>query len=124
MGDINQEITHLVSKMREIGDLPYPDKYGNHNNLLRYRVLQDQILEKFISAFEAGYRLSTPALISPNVAVTQSPYPDGDQSILACPRCGSGEYLYNEDGNEQNYCGQCGQRIDWSRLPEEAPDGT
>ena len=47
-----------------------------------------------------------------------SPYPDGDTSIIACPRCGSGEYLYNEDGNEQNYCGQCGQAIDWSRPPE------
>lgn len=26
------------------------------------------------------------------------PYPDGDESILACPNCESGEYLYNEDG--------------------------
>ena len=37
---------------------------------------------------------------------------------MACPRCGSGEYLYDEDGREQNYCGQCGQKIDWSRPPE------
>lgn len=29
------------------------------------------------------------------------------------PRCGSGEYLHNEDGNEQNFCGQCGQAIEW-----------
>ena len=41
------------------------------------------------------------------------PYPDGDKSIMACPRCGSGEYLHNEDGNEQNFCGQCGQAIEW-----------
>ena len=27
----------------------------------------------------------------------ESPYPDGDTSIIACPRCGSGEFLYNED---------------------------
>lgn len=53
---------------------------------------------------------------SPNEAL--SPYPDGDMSIISCPRCGSGEYLHNEDGNEQNYCGQCGQAIDWSRPPE------
>lgn len=43
-----------------------------------------------------------------------SPYADGDAHILACPNCGSGEYLYNEDGNENAYCGQCGQAIEWT----------
>ena len=64
-----------------------------------------------------------PTLTPPNEPL--SPYPDGDTSILACPCCGSGEYLHNEDGNEQNYCGQCGQAIDWSRPPEgeEAGNG-
>lgn len=57
----------------------------------------------------------------PNEPLT--PYPDGDTSIIACPRCGSGEYLHNEDGNEQNYCGKCGQAIDWSRPPEGGVDG-
>lgn len=61
-----------------------------------------------------------PILTPPNEPLT--PYPDGDMSIIACPRCGSGEYLHNEDGNEQNFCGQCGQRIDWSRLPEGKED--
>lgn len=28
-----------------------------------------------------------------------------------CPRCGSGEYMYNEDGKENRYCGQCGQKL-------------
>lgn len=42
-----------------------------------------------------------------------SPYPDGNRNILACPRCGSGEYLHNEDGNRMKYCGQCGQAICW-----------
>lgn len=45
--------------------------------------------------------------------IPQSPHPDGDIHILACPNCGSGEYLHNEDGNLQQYCGQCGQAIDW-----------
>ena len=57
-----------------------------------------------------------PTLTPPNEPL--SPYPDGDMSIIACPHCGSGEYLHNEDGNEQNYCGQCGQAIDWSRPSE------
>ena len=43
--------------------------------------------------------------------VPKSPYPDGDRSILACPSCGSGEYLWNEDGNRNHFCGQCGQAI-------------
>ena len=43
----------------------------------------------------------------------ESPYPDGDHNIIACPRCGSGEYLANEDGADNDYCGQCGQKIDW-----------
>ena len=29
-----------------------------------------------------------------------------------CPRCGSGEYLHNEDGNENNFCGQCGCTVE------------
>lgn len=46
--------------------------------------------------------------------IKKSPHPDGDKNILACWRCGSGEYLHNEDGNRNEFCGQCGQRIDWS----------
>lgn len=43
-----------------------------------------------------------------------APHPDGDPHILACVRCGSGEYLVNWDGNRNTYCGQCGQKIDGS----------
>lgn len=45
--------------------------------------------------------------------VPRPPHPDGDEHILSCPCCGSGEYLHNEDGNEQRFCGQCGQAIEW-----------
>ena len=45
--------------------------------------------------------------------VPESPYPDGDAGVLACPSCGSGEYLHNEDGNRCRFCGQCGQAIEW-----------
>lgn len=44
----------------------------------------------------------------------EPPHPDGDESILACPTCGGGEYLYNEDGNRCCFCGWCGQAIDWN----------
>ena len=36
-----------------------------------------------------------------------------------CPICKSGEYLHNEDGNENNYCGQCGTRLDWDMECED-----
>lgn len=48
----------------------------------------------------------------------ESPYPDGDSSILSCPHCGSGEYLHNEDGSQNAFCGQCGKKIDWSAEAE------
>lgn len=59
-------------------------------------------------------------------------YPDDDSSVEACPTCGSGEYLYNDDGDICRYCGQCGQRLDWTndfydrffaRLGEENGNG-
>lgn len=36
-----------------------------------------------------------------------------------CPACRSGEYLHNEDGNENNFCGQCGCPLDWSQMYNE-----
>lgn len=42
--------------------------------------------------------------------------PFADDGIIACQCCGSGEYLYNEDGNRNSYCGQCGTRIDWPKT--------
>lgn len=36
-----------------------------------------------------------------------------------CPACGSGEYLHNEDGNENDFCGQCGCPLDWSQMYNE-----
>ena len=30
-----------------------------------------------------------------------------------CPRCGSDENLYGEDSIKNDFCGQCGQRLDW-----------
>ena len=33
-----------------------------------------------------------------------------------CPNCGSAEYMHNEDGAENEYCGQCGCHLDWKNL--------
>ena len=36
-----------------------------------------------------------------------------------CPVCKSGEWMYNEDGNENDYCGQCGTKLDWDNMINE-----
>ena len=46
----------------------------------------------------------------------------GDGVSPYCPHCGSGEYLHNEDGNENEFCGQCGCPLDWSQMYNEDAD--
>lgn len=53
------------------------------------------------------------------IDIPTSPYPDGDKGVLACPNCGSGEYLHNADENENAFCGQCGQAIKWGCEDED-----
>lgn len=60
-------------------------------------------------ALRANYGLLTGSGLVP-----ESPYIDDD--VLACPGCGSGEYLHNEDGNKNAFCGQCGQPIEWEET--------
>lgn len=48
--------------------------------------------------------------------------PFAEEGIIACQYCGSGEYLFNEDGNLNNFCGQCGARIDWQEDNDEESD--
>lgn len=48
--------------------------------------------------------------------IPKSPYQDALRDTLECPICGSGEYLHNEDGNKNKFCGQCGQAITWERV--------
>ena len=45
--------------------------------------------------------------------------PFAEEGIIACQCCDSGEYLYNEDGNRNCYCGNCGARIDWPEDEDE-----
>lgn len=42
-----------------------------------------------------------------------------ETSAPFCPVCKSGEYMYNEDGNENDYCGQCGTKLDWDNMINE-----
>ena len=38
--------------------------------------------------------------------IPAAPHPEDSPNILACPICGSGEYLHNEDGTPNSFCGQ------------------
>lgn len=58
MDDINLELESLIREMQEVGELPAKQNGGKLNSLLRYKELRDRILEKFLSAFESGYRLT------------------------------------------------------------------
>ena len=66
--------------------------------------------EAYLAPLNEACRMGVEAL---RRRVPESPYPDGDAGVMACPSCGSGEYLHNEDGNSCRFCGQCGQAIDW-----------
>lgn len=39
--------------------------------------------------------------------------PFAEEGIIECQWCHSGEWLENEDGARNNFCGQCGHKIDW-----------
>lgn len=84
----------------------------------KFQMVSEYTPERLLELFMAGYELRPPEQTAGVVAlkrgIKKSPHPDGDKNILACWCCGSGEYLYNEDGNRNDFCGQCGQRIDWS----------
>lgn len=108
--DLDKAIEIIEEKQKELCPV---GNYGRHYVYDSDREKYDA-WEEIIDALNA---LST--LTPPNEP--RSPHPDGDTSIFACPRCGSGEYLYNEDGVWNNYCGQCGQRIGWGHPPDRRP---
>lgn len=37
--------------------------------------------------------------------IPASPYPDGDKGVMACPNCGSGEYLHNAERKRNAFAG-------------------
>lgn len=75
--------------------------------------------EEFYKEVEEACRCGRDAVLK---LVKKSPYPDGDTSIYACAYCGCGEYLFNEDGRHNRYCGNCGQAIDWDAEFDDGGD--
>ena len=48
--------------------------------------------------------------------IRKIPVKFADNLAPFCPQCGSAEYMHNEDGAENEYCGQCGCHLDWESL--------
>lgn len=42
--------------------------------------------------------------------------PFAEDGVIECKWCHSGEWLENEDGARNNFCGQCGHKIDWPEV--------
>lgn len=76
-----------------------------------------RICEACGAALDPGERCDCRGQDRVELIQPESPYLDGDKSTLACPGCGSGEYLHNADEAESNFCGQCGQPLDWGGEP-------
>lgn len=36
-----------------------------------------------------------------------------EDGVFCCPHCGDEDYLYSEFEYRNNYCGKCGQALDW-----------
>lgn len=51
---------------------------------------------------------------------TKENNPFAEEGVIECQFCRSGEWLYNEDGAPNAFCGQCGHRIIWPEASEEA----
>ena len=82
--------------------VPIRDKYNLTDSTVLQIARNEISLSELINMFDLDDR-----------DVAKSRYPSGDKHIIACPRCGSGEFLHNPDEVENMYCGQCGQRILW-----------
>lgn len=107
MDNINQDIERMVAEMREVEELPAPSKGGNYNNLLRYNEMRERILKKFMSAFDAGYTLT-----SPNEWVSvEERLPEPGERVLATD-CGFvGEFYINKRGKWQRYNVNCSELL-------------
>lgn len=50
--------------------------------------------------------------------IPEVPLAPGAIFDFTCPHCGSLDYLKNEDGNRNKFCGQCRKALDWGCAVE------
>lgn len=55
-------------------------------------------------------------LMALKMQIPEVPLAPGAIFDFTCPHCGSRDYLKNEDGNRNKFCGQCGKALDWEEV--------
>lgn len=94
--------------------------YGNNcRKVWAHHYIDDRNMTLITATDHASGSDMTVTVIAEVKKTTRIPVSFGQGIAPYCPRCGSGEYLHNEDGNENNFCGQCGAPLDWSQMHNE-----
>ena len=57
-------------------------------------------------------------MVALKMQIPEVPLAPGAIFDFTCPHCGSRDYLKNEDGNRNKFCGQCGKALDWGCAVE------
>lgn len=62
-------------------------------------------------------------MVALKMQIPEVPLAPGAIFDFTCPHCGSRDYLKNEDGKRNKFCGQCGKALDWgcADMVSEAP---
>lgn len=81
------------------------------NIMEQYNIPDLTILETMLKANAEGRVVVLPCF--PKATVFE------DETCSRCESCGSGEWLANQDENENNYCGQCGIKLEWPAVEKE-----
>ena len=55
-------------------------------------------------------------MVALKMQIPEVPLAPGAIFDFTCPHCGSRDYLKNEDGNRNKFCGQCGKALDWEEV--------
>lgn len=87
---------------------------GEPNELMKYTVEEKR---ETISDY-LNYLVERKDRLEENLT-RKYPVRYGNHIAPYCPVCRSSEYLHNEDSNENDYCGQCGTKLDWDNMINE-----
>lgn len=55
-------------------------------------------------------------MVALKMQIPEVPLAPGAIFDFTCPHCGSRDYLKNDDGNRNKFCGQCGKALDWEEV--------
>lgn len=55
-------------------------------------------------------------MVALKMQIPEVPLVPGAIFDFTCPHCGSRDYLKNEDGNRNKFCGQCGKALNWEEV--------